>query len=130
MCFLITVGCNNYAPGRNRTCNNLLRRQVLYPVELQAQTYFIQLSRFSRSLYLGNGIPPKQINHSGKLRAQYKSIWFLSKLPDLLFILIKHTIGIKLPGNTNTLNHHIYPIRTNINFSLLVSFIIQINHFF
>ena len=31
---------NNYkngAPGRTRTCDHLLRRQVLYPTELQAQ---------------------------------------------------------------------------------------------
>jgi hypothetical protein len=28
-------------PGRTRTCNNLLRRQVLYPVELRDQTFAI-----------------------------------------------------------------------------------------
>ncbi len=44
----------NGAPDRNRTCNPLLRRQVLYPVELRAliqgvigkysASYFVALS--------------------------------------------------------------------------------------
>jgi len=58
-------------------------------------------------------------------RLKDKSIRFLCYLPNKAFILIKHTVGVKLRSNTNTLNHHIYPGGRSICLAMMVSFIIQ-----
>jgi hypothetical protein len=59
----ITIRCSNQlnyvhhktacgAPDRNRTCNRRLRRPMLYPVELQAQTLTVEQTHVGR----GRGI--------------------------------------------------------------------------